>query len=83
MVRATFIKCLLSTKFMNYLLESHNDPMELDVITLLSLFPFTEGLQMVKLKHLSANTWHNLNLENVSNGLNSKGRKFKGPLLPF
>lgn len=83
MGRATFIKCLLSTKFMNYLLGSHNDPMELDIITLLSLFPFTEGLQMVKLKHLSANTWHNLNLGNISNGLNSKGRKFKGNFLPF
>lgn len=56
MVRATFIKYLLSTKFMNYLLESHNDPVELDIITLLSLHPFTKGLQMGKLNHLSANT---------------------------
>lgn len=56
MVRATFIKCLPSTKFINYLLESHNDPVQLGIITLLSLFPFTKGLQMGKLKHLSANS---------------------------
>ena len=42
MVRATFIKCSQHTKFMNYLSESHNDPMELNIIPLL-LFPFYRG----------------------------------------
>ena len=42
MVRATFIKCLQHTKFMNYLSETHNDPMELIIIPLL-LFPFYRG----------------------------------------
>lgn len=41
-VTATFIKCLLHTKLMNYLFESHNNPMALDIITLL-LFPFYRG----------------------------------------
>lgn len=35
MARVTFIKCLLYTEFMNYLFESHKNPMELDMITLL------------------------------------------------
>lgn len=35
MARLTFIKCLLYTEFMNYLFESHKNPMELDMITLL------------------------------------------------
>ena len=42
MVRATFIKCLQHTKFMNYLSETHNDPMEL-IINPLLLFPFYRG----------------------------------------
>lgn len=35
MLRATFIKCLQHTKFMNYLSESLNDPMELNIIPFL------------------------------------------------
>ena len=50
MVRATFIKCSQHTKFMNYLSESHNDPMEL-ILFHYYYSLFTEGKRKTQRVH--------------------------------